>query len=186
MPRAGGLGRLQLGRLDALTPSQLLAQLGMAFDQITPVILAGVVHQHQHLAQLAQRGQGFDRLVRQRGDAEHHDALRQAGRALAAAAQLLQARHEARVHRRTRGLGQRLAHIAADAAYSSLTGFKGTAHIYKLMARGDFPRAIKIGERAIAWRLSDVRAYLAARQPVQLSGASYERGYTPRAAQISA
>ena len=30
----------------------------------------------------------------------------------------------------------------------SLTGFKGTAHIYKLMARGDFPRAIKIGERA--------------------------------------
>ena len=68
----------------------------------------------------------------------------------------------------------------------SLTGFKGTAHIYKLMARGDFPRAIKIGERAIAWRLSDVRAYLAARQPVQLSGASYERGYTPRAAQISA
>lgn len=66
----------------------------------------------------------------------------------------------------------------------SLTGFKGTAHIYRLMARGDFPRAIKLGERAIAWRLSDIRAYLAARRPVQLNGASYARGYTPSAAQI--
>ena len=37
---------------------------------------AGVVHAQQHLRPARQRGQHFERLLRQRGDAEHHHAPR--------------------------------------------------------------------------------------------------------------
>lgn len=65
----------------------------------------------------------------------------------------------------------------------SLTGFKGTAHIYKLMARGEFPRPIRLGERAVAWKLSDIHAYLTSRPIAQYTGPSYARSYDQTARQ---
>jgi prophage regulatory protein len=40
---------------------------------------------------------------------------------------------------------------------------KSTTRIYADMAAGKFPRPIKIGERAVAWRESDVQRWLDAR-----------------------
>lgn len=42
------------------------------------------------------------------------------------------------------------------------TGFK-RSHIYALMARGDFPKTVRIGTNAVAWRQSDIAAWIAAR-----------------------
>lgn len=36
--------------------------------------------------------------------------------------------------------------------------------IYRLMSAGRFPKSVKIGERAIAWRESDLLAWLDSRQ----------------------
>jgi prophage regulatory protein len=44
----------------------------------------------------------------------------------------------------------------------SLTGLR-RAHIYGLARRGQFPRPIKIGTRASAWRLSQVADWVTAR-----------------------
>ena len=35
--------------------------------------------------------------------------------------------------------------------------------IYAMMARGDFPRPIKIGRRAVGWRSEDVERWLKSR-----------------------
>jgi len=35
--------------------------------------------------------------------------------------------------------------------------------IYKLMAEGKFPQHIKLGERAVGWRSSDIDAWIASR-----------------------
>lgn len=43
-----------------------------------------------------------------------------------------------------------------------LTGFK-RSHIYALMAGGEFPRQIKLGRRASAWKESSVRSWVNAR-----------------------
>lgn len=37
------------------------------------------------------------------------------------------------------------------------------ASIYAMIARGDFPRPIKLGERAVGWRSEEIDAWLAAR-----------------------
>jgi prophage regulatory protein len=37
------------------------------------------------------------------------------------------------------------------------------AHLYKLARTGTFPRPLKIGARASAWRASQVEAWIAAR-----------------------
>ena len=37
--------------------------------------------------------------------------------------------------------------------------------IYEMMDRGDFPRPIRIGRRAVAWPESAVQAWLASRPP---------------------
>jgi prophage regulatory protein len=47
-------------------------------------------------------------------------------------------------------------------AVESLTGLK-RAHLYGLARRGQFPKPIKIGVRASAWRASQVHAWIAAR-----------------------
>jgi prophage regulatory protein len=36
--------------------------------------------------------------------------------------------------------------------------------IYDLMSRGQFPKPIKLGERAVGWRESDVEKWLAERE----------------------
>ena len=41
------------------------------------------------------------------------------------------------------------------------TGF-GRAWIYELMKRGDFPKAHKIGVRAVGWNSTEVEAWVAA------------------------
>lgn len=41
------------------------------------------------------------------------------------------------------------------------------AWVYALIKRGDFPRAVQLGERARAWRESDVAAWIASRPTTQ-------------------
>lgn len=45
------------------------------------------------------------------------------------------------------------------------TGIGGTSTLYDWMAHGTFPRPVKIGARAVAWRESDVDAWIEMRQP---------------------
>lgn len=45
----------------------------------------------------------------------------------------------------------------------NLVGLK-TSAIYDMMARGEFPRPVRVGSRAVAWRLSDLEAWMAARE----------------------
>ncbi len=42
------------------------------------------------------------------------------------------------------------------------TGF-GRAHIYNLMAEGRFPKAVKLGPRAVGWSSEQVQAWIDAR-----------------------
>ncbi|MGB3317132.1 MAG: AlpA family transcriptional regulator [Albidovulum sp.] len=44
-----------------------------------------------------------------------------------------------------------------------LTGFKRSM-IYLMMQRGTFPKPVKLSERAIGWRESDVAAWLSSRE----------------------
>ncbi len=46
-----------------------------------------------------------------------------------------------------------------------LTGHVGLsrASIYDMMAKGQFPRPIKLSERAVGWKSDDIDAWLAAR-----------------------
>ncbi|WP_149754623.1 helix-turn-helix transcriptional regulator [Roseivivax sediminis] len=37
--------------------------------------------------------------------------------------------------------------------------------IYEMMARGDFPKPIRIGRRAVAWREADLNAWFETREP---------------------
>jgi prophage regulatory protein len=41
---------------------------------------------------------------------------------------------------------------------------KSTSRIYADMAAGKFPRPVRIGDRAVAWRASDLQAWLDSRQ----------------------
>ena len=78
----------------------LACQLGQghtAFHHMAPVVLAGVLYQHQHLANATQRSQGFNRLHGQRGHAKHHQTVRHTCRALAFG-QALHRVHEGVVH----------------------------------------------------------------------------------------
>lgn len=43
------------------------------------------------------------------------------------------------------------------------TGIGGASTLYDWMSRGTFPRPVKIGARAVAWRESDVLAWIEAR-----------------------
>ena len=44
-----------------------------------------------------------------------------------------------------------------------LVGLRRSA-LYKLMAAGEFPRPVKLSARAVAWRQSEVAAWIAARE----------------------
>lgn len=44
-----------------------------------------------------------------------------------------------------------------------LIGLKKSA-LYELMAQGGFPKPVKLGERAVGWRASDVSTWLASRE----------------------
>ncbi len=59
----------------------------------------------------------------------------------------------------------------------SLTGLR-RAHIYGLARRGQFPRPIKIGARASAWRLSQVADWVTTRIRESSEVASEDLGAT--------
>jgi prophage regulatory protein len=42
-------------------------------------------------------------------------------------------------------------------------GFRSPNHLAQAVRRGEFPRPVKIGKRAIAWLESDLQAWLAER-----------------------
>lgn len=44
----------------------------------------------------------------------------------------------------------------------SFTGLSRSS-IYDMMSKGDFPNPVRIGQRAVAWRESDLAAWLAKR-----------------------
>lgn len=37
------------------------------------------------------------------------------------------------------------------------------AHVYNLIGRGEFPRPIRLGRRAVGWREDEIEAWLASR-----------------------
>lgn len=43
----------------------------------------------------------------------------------------------------------------------SRTGIRSKQYLYRLIERGTFPRPLRIGPRAVAWRASDIDAWLA-------------------------
>lgn len=51
-------------------------------------------------------------------------------------------------------------------AVQDATGL-GRNTIYEAMKRGDFPRPIKIGMRAVAWRISDIEQWVNSRLDVE-------------------
>ena len=46
------------------------------------------------------------------------------------------------------------------------------AWIYYLMRRGEFPLPVRLGDRAVAWRESDIAAWIAARPVARAGGAA--------------
>ncbi|WP_232222319.1 helix-turn-helix transcriptional regulator [Thioalkalivibrio paradoxus] len=48
-------------------------------------------------------------------------------------------------------------------AVLAATGISHKATIYAAMAAGTFPRPVRIGSRAVAWRSSDIAAWIATR-----------------------
>jgi prophage regulatory protein len=48
-------------------------------------------------------------------------------------------------------------------AVLELTGLS-TSTIYEMMARGDFPRPLRLGKRAVGWRESDLAKWLESRE----------------------
>lgn len=47
-------------------------------------------------------------------------------------------------------------------AVQTATGLSRSS-LYAMMATGDFPRPVRIGKRAVAWRESTIEAWLASR-----------------------
>ena len=82
------LGRQVGGHVGTpLLAAVLMAQQVLVGHDVRPVMAAGVVHAEQHLAEARQRAERFQRLGRQRGNAEHDDPARQAARRLVRFAQ---------------------------------------------------------------------------------------------------
>lgn len=48
-------------------------------------------------------------------------------------------------------------------AVEEVTGLSRST-IYAMMDEGEFPRPVRIGRRAVAWRDSDLKAWLASRE----------------------
>lgn len=46
----------------------------------------------------------------------------------------------------------------------------GRTAFLKLVRDGKFPRPVRIGDRAVAWRAADVLAWIAERQPTTVAG----------------
>lgn len=55
----------------------------------------------------------------------------------------------------------RLSEVRGVVGYSRTT-------IYRKMSTGEFPLSVRLGEKAVAWRESDVQAWIASRQPSEL------------------
>ncbi|MDE2128732.1 MAG: AlpA family transcriptional regulator [Betaproteobacteria bacterium] len=49
--------------------------------------------------------------------------------------------------------------ILRFARVSEITGL-GRTSIYTMMQRGEFPRGIKLGERATGWRMSEIQQWI--------------------------
>ena len=50
------------------------------------------------------------------------------------------------------------------------TGLK-RSNIYKMMQRGDFPRPIRIGKRAVGWHEADIDAWISDRPAAEAQAA---------------
>ena len=55
-----------------------------------------------------------------------------------------------------------LAKILRRKDVETMTGLSRST-IYKLMSQGTFPKAIRIGPRAVGWRLSDIEVWIDSR-----------------------
>ena len=48
-------------------------------------------------------------------------------------------------------------------AVKEASGYNSTSQIYALMAKGEFPRPVKIGEQAVGWYEDEIEAWQAKR-----------------------
>ena len=70
-------------------------------------------------------------------------------------------------------------------AVEGQVGFKSTK-LYKMMAAGDFPRPYRTGLRAVAWRQSEVTAWMASRPRADATDHHMDpKGRAERAARAS-
>lgn len=61
------------------------------------------------------------------------------------------------------------AHFLRLKAVMEITGFSRTT-VYRLMSKGLFPKSVKLGERAIAWRPDEIQAWVDGRERVEGGG----------------
>ena len=90
----------------------------MALDDIAPVVLAGILYEHENLADLPQFSQGLYGLRGQRGNSENHETRRQAkgSNTFGLTPRYLgfQGRHEPAVNTRARRFSERLAYVVPN------------------------------------------------------------------------
>ncbi len=55
----------------------------------------------------------------------------------------------------------------------AMTGFKRSS-IYNLIKTGAFPRPVRLGLRAVAWRSHDIHGWIESRQQIERVGACFE------------
>jgi prophage regulatory protein len=56
-------------------------------------------------------------------------------------------------------------------AVEAMVGLRRAA-IYDLVAKGQFPRPVRIGARAVAWRSTDIAAWISSRPTARTRGAA--------------
>ncbi|MFN3303675.1 MAG: helix-turn-helix transcriptional regulator [Roseateles sp.] len=80
------------------------------------------------------------------------------------------------MHLATQSANQAQSYVALDPllklhAVKSATGL-GRSSIYKKVAAGDFPQPVRLGARAVAWRSSEIAAWIASRSVASRSVAN--------------
>ncbi|MCG9026944.1 AlpA family transcriptional regulator [Laribacter hongkongensis] len=55
----------------------------------------------------------------------------------------------------------------------NLTGYSRPS-IYRLMNAGEFPQSVRLGSRAVAWRSSDIDAWMASRPSAAITPVNFK------------
>jgi prophage regulatory protein len=66
-------------------------------------------------------------------------------------------------------------HYSTLTGRKAATGFESTSQIYELMARGDFPRAVKLSAQAVGWYEDEIAEWQQSRPRAKGGAAPRER-----------